>query len=563
MPFELRLGDSRSVLKDLPSDSIDTIVTDPPYELSQHEGAARMFARAFLRPISDGKDIMPDLLRCPDAAVQLEGGEDQILALSRAGIGISPDGFWVGVESGKPAFVTPVESSFIADEENVYTFLETLHVAGVRAVRSNYVRRRLRIQSGRCWTLDIAIKPIKVRTSGFMGKAWDGSKIAFDPALWAELLRVAKPGATALIFGGSRTWHRVAVAVEDAGWEIVDTIMWLYGQGWPKGSDISKAFDKRAGAERPVVGVKPGHEDFVGRTTQGHIQFWAGALTGFDRPWMHDATKREQYHLQTAPVTDEAKLWEGYNTALKPAFEPIIVAQKPIRGTYVENAARFGVAGYWIDGARIFTDWNERSESWKRSDSAKPDAEKIAAPPGVGINCHPQGRWPANVVLSHKDTYQLEGEDICSEDCPVRLLDVQSGVRKSGSWDGIRTQDKFRNVYSPMKQAAESPIVGSQGGASRFFYCTKASKKDRGEGNDHATVKPTELMRYLVRLTRTPKGGVVLDPFMGSGTTGVAALREDRDFIGIDVEESSVKIARRRLEAEAGVESVLKEMDHG
>jgi len=290
----------------------------------------------------------------------------------------------------------------------------------------------------------------------FMNKTWDGA--VPSAAVWQEVLRVLKPGAILLAFGGTRTSHRLACAIEDAGFQIRDQIMWLYGRGFPKSLNISKALDKQAGAERQVIGTKRG----------------SGRESGDLHCGAH-STGIKQISIDvpiTAPATDAAKLWDGWGTALKPGWEPIIVAMKPIDGTYANNALVHGVAGLNIDGSRIHADQQ---------------------PP----------RWPTNLILD--------------EDA-AKALDAQTGPNSSG-------------------------------GASRFFYCFKASKKDRGEGNDHPTVKPRKLMEYLARLTGTPTGGTVLDPFMGSGSTGIGALLAGRDFIGIDLEPKYVEIARNRLTA--------------
>lgn len=264
--------------------------------------------------------------------------------------------------------------------------------------------------------------------------------------IWKAALRVAKPGAMLLSFGGTRTFHRLTCAIEDAGWEIRDCIMWLYGSGFPKSHDISKAIDKKAGAQREVVGKGKGRTGSKAQPNGG------STFSDDNYQWPGD------YDI-TAPATNDARLWDGWGTALKPAWEPIIVAMKPTDGTFVNNALKHGVAGFNIDGSRI---------------------------PSEG------GRFPANVIL-----------------------DEEAGTLL--------------------------------GGKSRFFYCAKASKKDRGEGNNHPTVKPTALMEYLCRLTSTPTGGVVLDPFMGSGTTGLACKATGREFIGIELNEDYYHIAKTRL----------------
>jgi site-specific DNA-methyltransferase (adenine-specific) len=366
---------------------------------------------------------------------------------------------------------------------------------------------------------------------GFMNKDWDSAGISFQKETWEAVYRVLKPGALLLAFGGTRTWHRIAVAIEDAGFEIRDTICWLYGQGFPKSYNISKGIDKKAGKEREVVGIKPGHEEFANRKTKGHIDFKDGT-DGFDRPWMHDDEARKRYHQKTAPATDEAELWEGYGTALKPAFEPIIVAMKPIDGTYVNNALTHGVAGMWIDGGRIKTNPEVDDPrlggqgSWKTDKAAQNVYEGGYA--GVDITSSPNGRWPANVIL---------------DETSAEMLDKQTGIQKGGfvrnRTDGARP---FENDGKDTGYETVAEISEPDAGASRFFYCAKASKRERNAGLDdrknvHATVKPLALMEYLCKLTRTPTGGIVLDPFMGSGTTGMACVNTDRDFIGIELNE--------------------------
>ena len=294
---------------------------------------------------------------------------------------------------------------------------------------------------------------------GFMDKDWDSAGVSFQKETWEAVYRVLKPGALLLSFGGTRTWHRIAVAIEDAGFDIRDTIYWMYGQGFPKSYNIGKGIDKRE--------------------------------------------------------SELAKEWKGWGTALKPAVEPIIVAMKPIEGSYVNNALTHGVAGMWIDGAKIPLAEGEDGytvNTW--DDNAHPFGDG-AGNPYTGRK-ETKGRWPANVVLDEEAAEQL-GEN------------------------------------------------------SRFFYCAKANKKERNLGcdeleggevkrqglcgenknpthkNTHPTVTPLALMEYLCKLTRTPTGGIVLDPFMGSVTTVMACLLNKRNFIGIELERESFDIADKRI----------------
>jgi DNA modification methylase len=612
----------------------------------------------------------------------------------------------------------------------------------------------------------------------FMGKSWDHGVPAIE--FWQAALRVAKPGAILMAFGGTRTFHRLACAIEDAGWELRDTMCWLYGSGFPKSLDISKAIDKAAGAEREVVG-----ESTTLLQQQDHPHSFAGG-------WK-DKSEEGKRVLVTAPATPVAHLWQGYGTALKPAWEPIIIAMKPLEGTYAENAQKWGVAGLWIDGGRI------GGIGGVRKVNIKPDSGGFN---GEGFGCDGDlepvgGRWPANLLLEqtlvpvltldnncdimalevikqyygdlHKvsamwqrvpdipelceagqevlfegllrpmdqgkstetdgrqaphggsqrenaagaKTGRPQGEELsilqgtldesgvlvhspvridrasagnCSADvsetstgrvnapigngnelesapveggnCPsqersqdgqsdresatdepngtyqdvhhvgggeqafevlardvpecwrkyfkrtgysivdptssARLLDEQSGISKSSGvinrWtDGAKPfGGGAGHLYESVQGVADS------GGASRFFYTSKASSSERNAGledmeevdankwnaggigerrrqagqgmsrNTHPTVKPVDLMRYLCKLTRTPTGGVVLDPFMGSGTTGIACILEHRDFIGIEIDEKYTEIARKRIsDMEGPLFAVTPEVKHG
>ena len=328
----------------------------------------------------------------------------------------------------------------------------------------------------------------------FMGKGWDHGVPGVE--FWVEALRVAKPGAHLLAFGGTRTYHRLACAIEDAGWEIRDCVMWVYGSGFPKSHDVSKAIDKAAGAEREKVPATGGLHKNRNLNDDG----WS--KIGEVEPTMDSAS----------PATDAARQWSGWGTALKPAWEPIIVARKPLCGTVAENVLKHGTGGINVDGCRVPTDdvipkmagksiLGGSSEGWDRPWKNDPNglARRQAAADAAIEKANTLGRWPANLIHDGSEE-------------PTNLL----------------------------------------GDAARFFYCPKASKADRDEGNRHPTVKPVELMRYLCRLV-TPPSGVVLDPFTGSGSTGKAAILEGFRFIGIEREAEYVEIAKARIgAAEAG-----------
>lgn len=349
---------------------------------------------------------------------------------------------------------------------------------------------------------------------GFMGKEWDGKLPG--PEIWAAALRVAKPGAYLVAFGGTRTHHRLMVAIEDAGWEIRDCLMWLYGSGFPKSLDVSKAIDKLAGAKRTVIGHRTDGAGSVGYEAKdrGHVKPAGPLATHFD---------------VTAPATDAAQQWDGWGTALKPAWEPIILARKPLAGTVAQNVLTHGVGGLNIDGCRIGSG----------ADKIGGGCAGVTALHEGGITKrtpvdYTTGRWPANLLLD---------EDSAA------VLDAQTGVRGGGGFSvgASRLPRHGRAQYGDMAQSHMGvDNYGDSGGASRFFYCAKASKKDRGEGNVHPTVKPTDLMRWLVRLV-CPPGGMVLDPFAGSGTTGLACLDEGCEFTGIEITPEYADIADQRL----------------
>jgi len=398
----------------------------------------------------------------------------------------------------------------------------------------------------------------------FMGKDWDHGVPGAH--FWQEALRVAKPGAHLLAFGGTRTFHRLAVAIEDAGWELRDTVCWLYGSGFPKSHDVSKAIDREAGAEREKVLATGGLH------TNANLNDDGWSKIGQASPFMDGPI----------PATPEAARWAGWGTALKPAWEPIIVARKPLQGTVAGNVLAWGTGGLNIDATRVH---GNIDAGWCKTKGNGPKFTGNAYNNGQEygeqlekFDASPQGRWPANVVHDGSD-------------------EVVAGFPVSTSNGGTKpnpTSIGGNGIYGGGKEQAYFHF-GDTGSAARFFYCAKASRADRDEGldgmeariasvgnldaagrdptnaanyygegakrriengetptiarrNHHPTVKPTDLMRWLVRLV-TPPGGVVLDPFMGSGSTGKAAVLEGMRFMGIEREAEYLEIARRRIDA--------------
>lgn len=383
----------------------------------------------------------------------------------------------------------------------------------------------------------------------FMGKKWDDDKggrkqwVAWMTEVMQECLRVMKPGAHGLVWAIPRTSHWTATALEDAGFEVRDVITHLFGSGFPKSLDISKAIDKAAGVEREVIGLKHDHE----KRSRKYVN------PGWDRPRLHDDSAILRSKQVTAPTTEAAKQWQGFGTALKPASEHWILIRKPIsEKTVAANVLKWGVGGINIDGCRIEAKDHpgvhhagssaSGSLNWNSGDKKDSSKEYYI----------PKGRFPANLVLSHNPDCE---DDQCSLGCAVAMLDAQSGTLKTG---GSPATEKNRGKYGKNGMFAQGKanissanFSGDSGGASRFFYCAKTSTSERNAGlgngtNNHPTVKAQKLMRYLCRLI-TPPNGIVLDPFMGSGSTGVAAKSEGFEFIGIEQNLEYLKIAECRL----------------
>ena len=367
----------------------------------------------------------------------------------------------------------------------------------------------------------------------FMGRRWDYDVPAVE--IWRECLRAVPPGGHLLSFAGTRTQHRMAVNIEDAGFEIRDMIAWIYGSGFPKSLDVSKAIDKAAGADLALVG----QWNMPGRGKRGKEQKYG---------LVNDSGEI------TAPATDAAKEWQGWGTALKPALEPITVARRPLDGSVADNVQAHRTGAINIDGCRVpFAGTADESEpktknrhsdfgSGKRTNAVFGADERARSDSG---NYDPPGRWPANLVH--------DGGDEVMETFP------QTGISKA-SMRGARSG----NIYGDGKGPSGPDTYRGhtdKGSAARFFYHAKANADERAGGNDHPTIKPIELMRWLCRLI-TPAGGVVLDPFAGSGTTAVAAILDGFGVVAIEREESYCEIAAKRIEAAARGLSVA-DLDSG
>ena len=356
-----------------------------------------------------------------------------------------------------------------------------------------------------------------------MSAKWDATPPGVQ---WAEACyRVLKPGGHIAAFGGTRTWHRLAVAIEDAGFEMRDSLAWLYGSGFPKSHDVGKAIDKLAGAEREVIGSKIG---LPGYHLSGKGE--AGPAYGSNLQQV-TPEQRAAAAAVTAPATPEAQQWDGWGTALKPAFEPIVLARKPLAEKAVaRNVLAHGTGAINVDACRIGTD-----EDTSRAPSVVQDT---SAPFGTGLAMggrgHSSGRWPANVLLDQHAAAWVDEQsgDAGGQGGPRKGKAASQGVTgwKGGEWN--------------WKDA---------GGASRFFYTAKAPKSERPnvDGVQHPTVKPLAIMRWLIRLV-TPPGGTVLDPFAGSGTTIEAALIEGFDPVGIEMEADYLPLIQHRIDRQSG-----------
>ena len=391
----------------------------------------------------------------------------------------------------------------------------------------------------------------------FMGKEWDKGVPPID--YWQEALRVLKPGGHLLSFGGSRTYHRMACAIEDAGFEIRDQIMWVYGSGFPKSLNVGKAIDKVTGAAREVVGVSEG---------KGYSSIQEKNIEQDNRPYIDGLP----YLKADRTLTKGNSQWEGWGTALKPAHEPIVVARKPLDGTVANNILKHGVGGMNIDGCRVETSDNFDKVKDRTDMTGKLTIHHEGGNLEALEKLKTLGRFPANFIHDGSD----------------EVLELFPNA-KGGTWNTTKGARHFNNDGNPTEYKTSKQDISS-GSAARFFYCAKANKKERNAGltsepvresdrtkddgaggdnprnrsntpkqNHHPTVKPVALMRYLVRLV-TPPNGIVFDPFLGSGTTAVAAILEGFEWSGCEITPEYLPIIEGRV-AWATEEAAQPEME--
>jgi site-specific DNA-methyltransferase (adenine-specific) len=392
--------------------------------------------------------------------------------------------------------------------------------------------------------------------AGFMGRDWDRS--VPSPRMWRELYRVLKPGACALVFAGSRTSDLMGLSLRLAGFELVDSIFWCFGAGFPKGADVGKMIDRAFGMEREVVGIRSRPDGTYRDPQKGHNPGTALDIVG-------NLNTNGSMGSITAPATPDAQLWDGYRSQLKPAHETILVCRKPLEGTIAQNALKWGTAGAFnVEACRVGTasDMNPNDFDDRRRTSPKFDGKYNSGKPGQfrsRIGIVPNGRYPANLILQHAHDCDESG---CGCSCPVKLMGEQSGECKSGE-KRPRDEPMKNTVLGKFSKDQVNYFASSTGTAARYFtqinpdpfyYSGKATKKDRtcdgAVTNAHPTVKPRALIKHLIKLIMPPSpNAVVIDPFGGSGTTGVAAKELGRNAILIEREAEYIELIRDRVDA--------------
>jgi DNA modification methylase len=375
----------------------------------------------------------------------------------------------------------------------------------------------------------------------FMGRKWDATGIAFDPAFWALVSAVLKPGGHLLAFGGTRTYHRMACAIEDAGFEVRDSLHWAYSQGFPKSLDVSKAIDAAQNVQRDIIGYGP-VKTTVSLSMSNSGQNRIGARKAFD----------------SGPATDAARTWSGWGTALKPAHEPIVMARRPLDGTVAGNVLRWGTGGINVEGCRVQTEEELRRAVAGGGGSAGIFEGKKTC---NTFDLHPDGltgRWPPNLLFSHHPTCTPSD---CVEGCAVADMEAQSQSSRMFpvfEWSHESSESAIRYCPKPHRTEREAGCEGlptrsgadavdrEEGSAGTRSPSAGAGRTAEEIANYHPTVKPIDMMRWLCRLV-TPPGGTVLDPFAGSGTTGCGAVIEGFRFVGIEREAEYHRIAEARI----------------
>lgn len=475
-------GDCLDVLQTLPDASVDAVVTDPPYGLE------------FMGKEWDGANGFRRSLNPADT-----GCESPLGRMSRT----SPE-----YRTDSKAQANPAQKGGHSATDGRPTFLGGLNPRCLVCDKWQRGSNPCKCEAPQ-WTQE---RLVRLHSFQEWCEAWA-----------TECLRILKPGGHLLAFGGTRTSHRLACAIEDAGFEIRDSIAWLYGSGFPKSLDVSKAIDRAAGAQRAVTATER-----VRDIRNGH-----GRSNG---EGINAGARSEPVYMDreiTGPATDDARHWEGWGTALKPAHEPIVVARKPLVGTVAATVLAHGTGALNIDGCRVGT-----SDRWEASGVRSTPGSVLAGSVDGSLNVsvsstHPAGRWPGNVVL---------------DESQAAALDAQSGERVAGGTKDCRSQQHgyIEDRTSVRDQTYDS--YGDTGGASRFFYTAKAdgAERVRLNGIAHPTVKPLSLMRWLVRLV-TPPGGLVLEPFAGSGTTVEACILEGFRCVAIEREADYLPLIVQRI----------------
>lgn len=388
----------------------------------------------------------------------------------------------------------------------------------------------------------------------FMAKSWDSSGIAFQKSTWEKCFTVLKPGGYLLAFGGTRTFHRIACAIEDAGFEIRDTIMYLYGSGFPKSMNIGKSVEGK-------LTIGSGNVKDI-KKLDGETYTVSSGFSRIDKETEYKDIEYERTKTDVIYHTEEGQKWSGWGTALKPAYEPIIIARKPCEGTCVDNVIKYGVGGINIDECRV----GDETISYYPTDLTQAHSNNFGTGAYMPKDTTKEpishvGRYPSNVILTYDDTDQ---EEVIGG-MPYTISTEGSGEASQGFSGNIYGQ------YNHDKPISHLGGLGDSGSAARYFYCAKASNRDRDEGledtdtpkNIHPTVKPCDLMQYLVRLV-TPKGGTVLDPFNGSGSTGKAVMYENHDrdskykYIGIELTHEYLPISDARIKFVANKPKTFK-----